>query len=254
MTASNRHQINVLADRAELARTAADHFVEAAERAVADRGAFTVALSGGSTPRDLFQLLAGDPWRDRVDWTRTVIFWGDERCVSPEDERSNFRLASELLLSRVPVAPNNVYRMRGELADRYRAAEEYAEHIMQRVAVGPAGLPRFDLMLQGLGGDGHTASLLPGSELIDEYERLVAVTDLEREGTIRLTVTPPVLQHASRLLFLVAGADKSEALREVIAGPDQRERYPAQVIREAQGEIVWLLDRPAAALLPEDLV
>jgi 6-phosphogluconolactonase len=241
-----KQHLVVVPDRAALSRQAADRFVAASTVATEERRAFTVALSGGSTPRDLFSLLAERPWRDEVNWSQTQIFWGDERCVPPDHPDSNFRLARETLLERVPLPASNIHRMRAELADRSAAAAEYEDELARALPRDVSQRPSFDLMLLGLGADGHTASLLPGSKLLGERERLVAVTDLEREGTIRLTVTPPVLQHAARLLFLVSGADKAPAVRAVLNGPFAIERYPAQLVRQASGEVVWLVDAPAA--------
>jgi len=237
----------VVDSRAELADLAAERIARAAEAAVGAGHHFTIALSGGSTPGDLFRLLAGPDWRDRLPWARTQVFWGDERCVPPDDERSNYRLARETLLDHVPIPPQNVHRMRAEAEDGQAAADEYAELIRRIVRRGPQGVPEFDLLLQGLGADGHTASLLPGSALVHEHTRLVALTDKQREGTLRLTVTPPILQHAAAVLFLVAGADKAPALREVLEGDEQLDRYPAQVVRRARGKVAFLVDRPAAA-------
>jgi 6-phosphogluconolactonase len=243
-------QVTVVPDKKALAQAAADQFVAAAQQAIADHGVFTVALSGGSTPRDLFALLANEPWRDQVDWSRTQVFWGDDRLVSPDDERSNYRMAREGLLEKVPLPAANVHRMLTELPDREAAASQYADAIARVVPADEQGVPSFDLILLGLGDDGHTASLLPGSALVHEQSRMVAVTDREREGTLRLTFTPPVLQHARRLLFLLAGSDKAQPLREVLYGEEQRERYPAQVVRDARGEVTYLIDSAAASNLP----
>ena len=251
MTLPDNHRLAVLPDRAALAQTAAEAVVQAAADAVRAHGRFTLALSGGTTPRDLYGLLAGEQWRSRIDWRDAFIFWGDERCVPPDHPQSNYRLARELLLDHVPIPADQIFRMPGEAADQVAAAQQYAAAISRIVPAGPAGVPSFDLMLQGLGDDGHTASLLPGSALVRERRKLVAATDLEREGTGRLTVTPPVLQHAASLLFLVAGSDKAVALRQVLYGPERRQRYPAQVVREARGRVVWLVDRAAAAELPD---
>lgn len=250
MSALPSGRLVVLPDRTALSRAAAERFVEAARRAVEARGAFTVALSGGSTPRDLYELLATPPWRDAVEWPRVHVFWGDERCVPPEDPRSNYRLAHELLLRHVPVPASHVHRMVAERADREAAAAEYAALIRRFVPADEQGVPRFDLVLLGLGDDGHTASLLPGSALIAERGRLVAVTDRQREGMTRLTITPPLIEHAGLLLFLVAGADKAPALREVLLGEERPDRYPAQLARGARGDVVWLVDQAAAAELP----
>jgi 6-phosphogluconolactonase len=156
-----------------------------------------------------------------------------------------------MLLDPVGVPSHNVNRPRAEINDRDAAAAEYADVIARLVPADSEGVPRFDLMLLGLGSDGHTASLLPGSALLHERERWVAVSDREREGAIRLTATPPLLQHAAALLFLVAGEDKADALREVLEGEERPERFPAQVVRHARGQVVWLVDRAAAARLPQ---
>jgi 6-phosphogluconolactonase len=246
-----KQNLVVVPDRAALSRQAAERFTAAAALAIGDHGTFTVALSGGSTPRDLFRLLTESPWRGGIDWSRTQVFWGDERCVPPGHSDSNYRLARETLLDRVPLPAANVHRMRAEMADRSAAAAEYENELARLLPRDPADQPSFDLMLLGLGADSHTASLLPGSQLLDEHKRLVAVTDVERDGTIRLTVTSPVLQHAARLLFLVSGADKAPALTAVINGPLEVERHPAQLVRRARGDVAWLVDAPAAAELGE---
>jgi 6-phosphogluconolactonase len=251
MSGDTKQNLVVVPDRAALSQQAAERFTAASELAIGQHGAFTVALSGGSTPRDLFRLLTEAPWRDGVDWSRTQIFWGDERCVPPDHAESNYRLARETLLDQVPLPAANVHRMRAELADRSAAAAEYEAELARLLPRDPADRPSFDLMLLGLGADSHTASLLPGSKLLHERQRLVAVTDVEREGTIRLTVTAPVLQHAARLLFLISGSDKASALTAVISGALDLERHPAQLVRQAQGEVVWLVDAPAAAELDE---
>lgn len=241
----------VVEDRAALAALAAERVARAAEAAVGSGHPFMLALSGGSTPRELHRLLAGPNWRDRVPWQRTHLFWGDERCVPPDDPESNYRMARETLLELVPVRPENVHRMPAERPDRAAAAAEYEAEVRRFVRSDATGVPRFDLILFGLGADGHTASLLPGSALIHERSRLVAVTDREREGTLRLTFTPPLLEHAAALLFLVAGADKAPALREVLEGEPRPDRYPAQVVRAARGKVAFLVDRPAAAELSD---
>jgi 6-phosphogluconolactonase len=250
---ASRIEISVLPDRAAVARAAVERFVAVAQAALAARGTFAVALSGGSTPRDLYGLLACEPWKGEVDWRRTHLFWGDERCVPPDHPQSNYRLAREVLLDRIPTAPENVHRLKAERPDRQAAAKAYADEIARFVPVDDGGIPRFDLMLLGLGSDGHTASLLPGSALVHEQRQIVAVSDREREGIIRLTVTPPVLRHAAVLLFVVTGEDKAAALREVLEGEEHAGRYPAQVVRQAQGDVVWLVDGAAAARLSDRL-
>jgi 6-phosphogluconolactonase len=249
MTAAGRSQVVVLPDLETLSRAAADYFVTAARAAVRSRGGFAVALSGGSTPHRLYSLLASPPWRDDVDWSRTHVFWGDERCVPPDHPESNYRLARDLLLDHVALPDENVHRPRAELDDRESAAAEYAVEIGRQVPPDMDGKPRFGLMLLGMGADGHTASLLPGSALLRECSRLVAVSDRERDGTIRLTMTPIILQRAEKLLLLVAGEDKAPALREVLEGEEDLDRYPAQLVRQARGKVRWLVDRAAASRL-----
>ncbi|MCC7104889.1 MAG: 6-phosphogluconolactonase [Chloroflexi bacterium] len=242
-------QLQVYPDPASLARAAAELFQNAAAVAVRARGTCSVALSGGSTPRAMLQLLAEPPFREAIGWSRLEVFWGDERCVPPEDERSNYRMASEALLSRVPVPGGQVHRMRGEADDLAAAASEYEAEIRRVVPAWPSGVPALDLVLLGLGADGHTASLLPGSRLIAETERLVAVTDARREGTTRLTFTAPLILKARTIAVLVAGPDKAEALDEVLHGPDAPERYPAQLLR-ARSDVCWLVDAAAASGRP----
>lgn len=246
------YELIVAADRSALSTLAAERFVAAAQVAIAARGAFAVALSGGSTPRDLYALLASEPWRERVDWARTSVFWGDERAVPPDDPRSNYRLARETLLEAVPLPAENVHRPLAEHLPAATVASDYAG-LIGRLVPSEAGVPRFDLVLLGLGDDGHTASLLPASALVHESARLVAVTDREREGTLRVTFTPPLLCNAAALLFLVAGSDKAAALRELLRGEARPDRYPAQVVRQARGLVTLLVDRAAAADLPQAL-
>jgi 6-phosphogluconolactonase len=239
-------QPQVYPDPATLARAAAELFRSVAAVAVGARGQCSVALSGGSTPRAMFQLLAEPPFREAIDWSRLEVFWGDERCVPPDDERSNYRMADEALLSKVPVPADHVYRIRGEAEDLEAAASEYEAEIRRVVPAWPSGVPAFDLVLLGLGADGHTASLLPGSRLIEETERLVAVTDIQREGTTRLTITAPLILKARTIAVLVAGQDKAEALHEVLQGAYAPERYPAQLLR-ARSDVRWLVDAAAGS-------
>jgi 6-phosphogluconolactonase len=240
--------LTVAADRAALARTAADRFSEAARQAIDRRGEFAVALSGGSTPRDLHRLLSSPEYRDQVEWGCLHVFWGDERGVSPDDHRSNYRMARETLLDLVPIPIEQVYRPLSERLCVPSVSAAYAEQIRAVLPANPAGVPEFDLILLGLGDDGHTASLLPGDPLVHERELLVAWTNHEREGTSRVTFTAPLLQAARETLVLVAGPEKAEALREVLHGPDRVEKYPAQLLRQAIGRVTVLADRDAARL------
>jgi 6-phosphogluconolactonase len=236
-------------DAEAVSRAAAEAFAARAAQAVAARGRFAVLLSGGSTPRRMYQLLADPPLRDRVDWGRVEVFWGDERPVPPDHPDSNYRMAYEALLSKVPVPPAQVHRMEAGRADRDAAAREYQAAIARAFGVPDSGQPpAFDLALLGLGPDGHTASLFPGTAALHEKGRWVVVNHVPRLATDRMTVTAPVLNRAREVLFLVAGADKVEPLAEVLEGPRDPERLPAQLI-QPEGRLGWFVDAAAAARL-----
>jgi 6-phosphogluconolactonase len=234
-----------VADGEALARDAAEAVAAAAVRAVAARGRFTLALSGGSTPRRLYALLADPaaPFRASVPWARTHLFFGDERPVPPDHPDSNYRMAREALLAHVPVA--SVHRIRGEDP---AAAEAYEAELRAFFGVPPAGAPpRLDLVLLGLGPDGHTASLFPGSEALDERVRWVLSPFVARFGTRRTTLTLPVLDRARAVLFLVAGADKAPALAQALAPSPGAEPLPAARVRPDDGTMLWLVDQAAAS-------
>jgi 6-phosphogluconolactonase len=246
---AGEREVRIFDDAVALARAAADLFVEAARAAVAAHGRFYVALSGGSTPRALYQLLAGPEYHDRVDWSRTFVFFGDERCVPPTDPESNYRMAREALLFHVAVPATQVFRMRGEAADPDAAARLYEITLRRAFALAPGELPRFDLILLGMGPDGHTASLFPHTEALHVTDRLVVANRVEKLGTTRLTLTLPVINNAALVVFLVAGADKVAALAGVLKGPPQPEELPTQQVAPKNGRVVWLVDRAAAAQL-----
>jgi 6-phosphogluconolactonase len=234
-------------------RAAAERVVDLAERAVGARGRLNWALAGGSTPRELYSLLASSEFEARIDWTRVHFFWADERCVSPDHEQSNYRMARLSLLDVVRPPAAHVHRMQGELAPAL-AAQAYEQRLEQcfGLSVGD-GFPRFDLILLGMGADGHTASLFPGSAALEEKRRWVRDNQVPQLGAERLTFTLPVLNAAAHVLFLVAGADKAPRLRAVLAAaptPDTSELLPAARVRPSSGELEWLVDAPAAALLP----
>ncbi|HSK77969.1 MAG TPA: 6-phosphogluconolactonase [Thermoanaerobaculia bacterium] len=235
-------KVRVLDDTAALARAAAEEVVRAAVDAVRKSGRFTIALSGGSTPRALYRLLASDGFRDRLPWNAIHFFWGDERHVPPDHPESNFRMVREAMLDLVPVPPGNVHRIRAE-EEAERAAVEYEEDLRSFFALSPGEWPRFDLVLMGLGPEGHTASLFPGSPAISENERLVVAPWVEAHHTFRITMTPPVFNHAAEVLFLVSGGDKAPAVHAVIEGERDPALYPAQVV---QGNVLWMVDRAAA--------
>jgi 6-phosphogluconolactonase len=239
----------VFADRAELSREAARRFLTLARDAVADRGRFTVAISGGSTPKDLYGLLAGPPFHDEVPWPQVDVFWADERCVPPDHPDSNYRLVAETFLSKVPLPAENVHRMPAEQDDKQAAAAAYTRTLRSVVDAGEAGIPRLDLILLGMGEDGHTASLFPGSPALNERTTLVAAPYVDKLGVHRLTLMPPVLNNARNVIFLVAGASKAETLRKVLEGEGRSQELPARLVRPAAGSLTWLVDEEAARRL-----
>jgi 6-phosphogluconolactonase len=246
--------LRVLPDASGVQRAAAEEFAAATEAAARARGAAFVALSGGSTPRGLHTLLAdpAEPFRARVPWTRLHVFWGDERPVPPDHAESNYRLARETLLDRVPLPATQVHRILGEDPDHTRAAARYARELREAFAAHgqlEAGWPRFDLVVLGMGADGHTASLFPGSDAVRERARWAVATWVDKLGSHRLSLTPPVLNRAAAILFLVTGRDKAETLAAVLEGPSQPEVYPSQAIRPVAGTLLWLVDRAAATRL-----
>ena len=242
-------EILVAPDLRELSREAAARFRRVAADRVAAAGRFSVALSGGSTPRALYRLLGEPPFREAIDWPRVHLFWGDERFVPPDHADSNYRLAREAFISRVPIPSGNVHPMPTEAADPNAAAAQYEETLRRFLAVPEGEWPRFDLILLGLGADGHTASLFPGSPLLDEHRRLVAAAHVPKLDAWRLTLTPPALRGARHVVFLVSGSDKASVLREVVEGPYDPHRLPAQLVQPEKGDLTWLVDEAAASLL-----
>ncbi|MGB8649002.1 MAG: 6-phosphogluconolactonase [Anaerolineae bacterium] len=235
-------ELLVYADRKALARAAADLFVETAAQAIGANGRFTVALSGGTTPRDLYAELASPEYQERVDWARCHFFWGDERPAPPDDPQSNFRMADQTLLSQVPVPRNQIYRILGEQAPE-AAAGAYDQTLH---AFWGEALPHFDLVLLGLGSNGHTASLFPYTTVLHETRRWCAAVWVQELNTYRITLTAPVLNAGHRVVFIVTGADKAETVRDVVRGPYAPERLPAQLIQPTDGKLLWYLDQYAA--------
>lgn len=228
----------------EVARAAAERFTELAAEAVAAGGSFSVALAGGSTPRRVYELLAGDECRGRVEWDKAHVFFGDERCVPSDHADSNYRMANEALLSRVPLPAENVHRMEGR-GDAAANASLYEDEL--RGHFGGEAWPRFDLVMLGMGEDGHTASLFPGTTALEEREAWVVANWVEKFDTWRVTLSAPAVNAARHVLFLVTGAGKAERLREVMSGGRDPGRLPSQLIRPKDGTLEWYLDRAAAA-------
>lgn len=232
----------------ELYEQAAALYARVAHEAVATRGRFTVALSGGTTPGGVYRVLAGEQYRTTLPWPSVHLFWGDERCVPPTHPESNYRMAAETLLSRIAIPAENVHRIPVELPP-HEAAAAYEQTLRAVFALTGSDLPRFDLIFLGLGVDGHTASLFPGTPGVREERRLVVAHYVEKLGAWRITLTPPVLNNAAQVVFLVRGVEKAETLSAVLHGPCDPERWPAQLVRPTQGSVLWLVDRAAAGAL-----
>jgi 6-phosphogluconolactonase len=244
-------KITVYPDNETLVKGTADFIADQATRAIAERGRFTLALSGGNTPKPVYARLATPEYRDRIDWSKVLIFFGDERCVPPDDSQSNYLMVRTALLDRVPLPPANIYRIRGEDPPE-KAAADYTVILQDTFGGDPvAGAPPegFDLILLGMGDNGHTASLFPGLAAVTETFRWVMALFVEVVGMWRVTMTPVVINAARQVAFLVSGANKADMLPRVLEGPCQPVVLPSQIIKPASGELHWLLDEPAAAKL-----
>ena len=241
-------QVRVYPTRSAVAHAAAAQFVACAEKAVTARGRFSVALSGGSTPRDVFRLLASDEYVSMVTWENTHVFWGDERAVPLNDQENNARMGRETLLDHVQVPVVNVHRIQSQLPPE-EAAQDYEQTLRTYFAGRGLNQPRFDLVLLGLGAEGHTASLFPYTTALNERERWVVANYVDQMKTWRITLTPVALNSASKIIFLVVGEEKSQALKHILSDPKQPDLYPAQIIDPPQGQVLWIADKAAAALL-----
>lgn len=243
-------EVRVLPDSVALSRAAADEFLRAARAAIESRGRFTVALSGGSTPKAIFRLLAAHEAAggNKLPWNKVHVFFGDERHVPPDHPDSNYRMASEALLSKVPIPPANVHRIRAEL-DAARAAAEYENELRSAFGSRTGEVPRFDLIMLGMGPDGHTASLFPGSAALQERTALVTANRVEKFNNHRLTFTYPLLNAAAEIMFVAGGADKADMLGNVLRGDPSGRTYPAQEVRPTSGQLLWLVDEAAAKAL-----
>lgn len=235
--------VQVVHDAEALAVAGARLFIEASR----GRDRFAVALSGGTTPKRLYQLLAEQS--SAIDWTKMHFFWSDERHVPPDHPDSNYHMAHEALLSKVPVPSENIHRIHAEFPDPTEAASDYEATLSNFFALGPGELPHFDLILLGLGPDAHTASIFPGSLEAINTDRLVLANWIEKLNTHRLTMTMPVINAAKVVVFLVSGAEKAEALKAVIDGPHDLLKYPAQAVAPTEGSLKWLVDEAASSLI-----
>jgi len=239
-------EIKVLPDPAAVAGEAAERVVRAAAEAIALAGRFSFVLAGGSTPKALYELLASERYRLRVDWPNVEIYFGDERTVGPDHADSNYRMASDALLSHVPINRENIHRMRGEI-DPNEAAIEYGQLLKQNFGDdGP------DLVLLGMGDDGHTASLFPHTEALNETKHRAVANRVDKLNTWRITLTAPFINRAREVMMLVTGANKAKRLAEVLEGPKDPQRLPIQLIAPPNGKLVWLIDAAAAGMNEAD--
>ena len=238
--------IEVLATAADLFHAAAEEFVRVARAAIGAQGRFAVALSGGSTPKGLYSLLAAN--YASFAWNRIFLFFGDERHVPPTDADSNYRMVNESLLTKIAIPAENVFRVPAENPDASAAASDYEAQLRRFFELRPGEFPRFDLILLGIGADGHTASLFPDSPALDEQSRLVTANWVAKFNTHRITFTFPVLNRAAEVMFLASGADKADMLHQVLEGKNAPP-LPAQRVQPSDGKLLWLLDVPAAARL-----
>jgi 6-phosphogluconolactonase len=241
-------EIRTFSTPQELFHAAAEEVIETATRSIAERDRFTIALSGGSTPKSLYSLIAANA-SGSLPWAKIYFFFGDERHVPPTDAESNYHMARETILSKIPVPPANIFPIPAENPEASAAAGIYEQTLQKFFGLKPGEFPRFDLILLGLGPDGHTASLFPETAALKENSHLVVANWVEKLHTHRITLTLPVLNAARAILFLVSGSDKASALHEVLEGSAPAEKYPSKLVQPNNGRLIWLIDRAAASEL-----
>jgi 6-phosphogluconolactonase len=243
-------EVRILPDGAAIARRAAQKFVEAGAAAVNEKGSFSVVLAGGSTPKALYGLLVNDPaLRAQVPWDKMQVFFGDERHVGPDHSDSDFRMANEAMIAKSALKPEQVTRIKGEYSDAEQAAREYELAIRSYFKLPEDEFPRFDLVLLGMGKEGHTASLFPGTKTLHEKRRIAVSNWIGKLLSERITLTPPAINHAAHVIFMVTGADKAPALTAVLERVYAPDQLPAQLIRPSNGTLLWLVDTAAGGLL-----
>jgi 6-phosphogluconolactonase len=249
---SNSTRIEILKDLDAISRHAADEILRRIDRLESSADRYTVALSGGSTPGRLYRRLGREPTvRDRLPWDKIHFFWGDERHVPPDHPQSNYRMANEALFASAPVPKKNIHRVNAEEPDAMRAAADYERELSSFFELRPGQLPRFDCILLGIGPDGHTASLFPGTKALHAKERLAVANWVEKLKTYRITLTAPVVNQAALIIFLVSGKEKAEILKEILEGAYRPDLLPAQLIRPENGNLLWLVDEAAGAGLDD---
>jgi 6-phosphogluconolactonase len=242
--------LHLVASPDQLSQAAATEFVRHAQEAVQTKGFFTVALSGGSTPKSLYARLADEAsLRAAVPWDKVHFFWGDERHVPPDHPESNYRMAYEALLGKVPVPLAHIHRIKSEYPEASQAADEYEQELREFFRLEAGQFPRFDLLLLGMGPDGHTASLFPGTAALHEQTRLVVADWVGKFNSYRITLTLPAINNAAHIIFLVSGEEKAETLQAILQDEAQPKRFPVQFVNPTHGTVLWLVDRQAARVL-----
>lgn len=241
--------IKIFPNIEELNVFAAEKFVEIGVEAIEKSSQFTIALAGGSTPKSLYQLLASDEFENKLDWNSVFFFFGDERNVLPDDTESNFKMANENLFEPLKINAENIFRWETEFEDAETIAKDYETKILDFFDLRENEFSRFDLILLGMGDDGHTASLFPFTNALNETEKIAVENPVEKLNTTRLTLTFPAINNAENIIFLVKGADKSETLKRVLEGDFEPQKFPSQNVRPEKGNLFWLVDSSAAALL-----
>ncbi len=241
--------VRILQDAAAIAKRAAEEFIKSANAATKANGSFSVCLAGGSTPKALYSLLVSDPLRGQLPWDKMQLFFGDERHVEPTHPDSNFRMATEAMISKAPLKPEQVRRIKAENQDTAQAAREYELELRSHFHLAAGEAPRFDLVLLGMGNEGHTLSLFPGTKALRDNGWLVVRNWIGKLFAERITLTAPAVNDAALVIFMVAGADKALALKAVLEGPYEPEQLPAQSINPKNGRLLWLVDAAAGGIL-----
>lgn len=250
-----QHIVKLFGHCSEIASYAAQDVARISAESVAARGVFSIALAGGSTPKMLYALLAEHPTlRNSLPWDKMQVFFGDERHVGPGHADSNFQMATDAMLSKVPIPPQRIHRIKGEYPDTVQAAAEYEEEIRRALALKAGESPRFDLLLLGMGNEGHTLSLFPGTKALHESQRIVTRNWVGKLYTERITLTAPAANAAANIIFMVTGSDKACALKAVLEGPHEPEQLPAQLIQPVNGSLSWLVDTAAGGMLSKEIL
>lgn len=241
--------LRIFPNAAEMNAFAAEKFIEIGNKAIKENGRFSVALAGGSTPKSLYRLLTSEKYVNRIEWKKVFFFFGDERNVLPEDEESNFKMAKENLLAPLNVSEQNVFRWQTEMQNAEQTSKNYAETLRAFFDLKENEFPRFNLILLGMGEDAHTASLFPFTEALDEKEKIAVSNCVEKLNANRLTLTFPAINNAENIIFLISGASKAEALKNVLEGARELKKFPSQAVDPVNGELFFLADNQAAQLL-----